>query len=402
MYRRTFLATAAFALHRLTFSKASAQESQGVVGSSTRYRVGVIGHTGQGNYGHGLDTVWKLVPNTEIVAVADPDDAGRAAAKARLAGVADYADYEDMLREVRPEIVVVCPRHVHEHHAMMRAAIAAGARGIYVEKPFVRTPAEADDIRRLCREKGVKIAVAHRNRYHPALPVTEALLAEGKFGTLLEVRARGKEDHRGGGLDLWVLGSHVLNLGTHFAGKAVACTASFFQENRLASDTDIHEGAEGLGPLLGDEVHARFETEKGIPLFFDSKKNAGDRSNNFGLQLICSGGIVDLRIDTEPLVHWLPGNPFKPNAAPRQWLPITSGGIGVPEPLKNIVDLVARHVAPAQDLILAVNSGSTPLCDAEAASETVEMIHGTFASFKKGGARILLPLENRQHALSAV
>ena len=40
------------------------------------YRVAVIGHTGKGNYGHGIDTVWLKVPQCEIVAVADADEKG--------------------------------------------------------------------------------------------------------------------------------------------------------------------------------------------------------------------------------------------------------------------------------------------------------------------------------------
>ena len=34
--------------------------------------VAVIGHTGRGDYGHGLDTVWQRLPETRVVAVADP------------------------------------------------------------------------------------------------------------------------------------------------------------------------------------------------------------------------------------------------------------------------------------------------------------------------------------------
>ena len=30
------------------------------------YRVAVIGRTGRGNYGHGLDTVWLNLPETEV------------------------------------------------------------------------------------------------------------------------------------------------------------------------------------------------------------------------------------------------------------------------------------------------------------------------------------------------
>ena len=36
-------------------------------------RVGIIGHTGRGNYGHGIDTVWKAIDGAQVVAVADPD-----------------------------------------------------------------------------------------------------------------------------------------------------------------------------------------------------------------------------------------------------------------------------------------------------------------------------------------
>ena len=53
------------------------------------YRVGIIGRTAKGNYGHGLDTVWAGIPIVEVVAVADEDEKGRTdAAKRTRAGVA--------------------------------------------------------------------------------------------------------------------------------------------------------------------------------------------------------------------------------------------------------------------------------------------------------------------------
>ena len=48
------------------------------------YRIGVIGHTGRGNYGHGLDSVWLQLPNCKIVAVADANEKGLAAAAKKL------------------------------------------------------------------------------------------------------------------------------------------------------------------------------------------------------------------------------------------------------------------------------------------------------------------------------
>ncbi|RFC43899.1 MAG: putative dehydrogenase [Verrucomicrobia bacterium] len=395
MLRRHFLsASAALLTADLLPAGVSAQPP------APKQRVAVLGHTGRGNYGHGIDILWLHLEQTQVVAVADPDPQGLSAAQKRLPGAQPFAKYRRMLEETRPDIAAICPRHADQHHAMISAAIQAGVRGIYIEKPFVRTPAEADEVVRLCKEHGVSLAIAHRNRFHPALPVLADLLDSGALGVPLEIRARGKEDQRGGGLDLWVLGSHVLNLGVFFGGKPLSCSAAASVAGRPAGPADVHEGDEGLGPIVGEEVHARFEMERGLPLFFDSKKNAGDRAAPFGLQIICSGGIADLRMDTEPLVQILKGNPFKPVSEPRAWVPLTSAGLGKPEPLTNIRALIAGHQQPALDLLSALQTGAPLLCGPEDGRTVVEMIHSVFTSHLKNGAKVSLPLPNRGHALA--
>ena len=44
---------------------------------SKTYRIGVIGRTARGDYGHGIDAVWLEVPNAQIVGMADDDKVGR-------------------------------------------------------------------------------------------------------------------------------------------------------------------------------------------------------------------------------------------------------------------------------------------------------------------------------------
>ena len=44
---------------------------------SKRYKAGVIGRTGAGDYGHGLETVYRDLEQVDLVAVADPDPEGR-------------------------------------------------------------------------------------------------------------------------------------------------------------------------------------------------------------------------------------------------------------------------------------------------------------------------------------
>ncbi len=368
--------------------------------ASKRYRVAVIGHTGRGNYGHGLDTMWQQIPATEVIAVADPDDKGLQATLKKLEIERGSSDYEKMLKDQQPDIVAIGPRQVDQHHAMCLAAAASGARGIYIEKPFCRSPQEADEIIAACAKNNVKLAIAHRNRYHPALATCSRLVEEGIIGRFLEIRARGKEDARGGTLDLWVLGSHLFNLATYFMGPPRFCTGTLYQDGQPCTRQHVIDGAEGIGPLAGNEVHARFEMENRLPLFFDSIQNAGLREAGFGIQLIGSEGVIDLRIDQEPLAHLRRGSPFNPRAASQPWEVITSVGIGGKEPIPGLGRHVGSHAAAGEDLIAAIEQDRAPLCDAEAGRETIEMICAIKESHRLDGRRVPLPLKTRVNPLS--
>ncbi|MCA9159162.1 MAG: Gfo/Idh/MocA family oxidoreductase [Planctomycetales bacterium] len=363
--------------------------------------VAIIGSTGRGDYGHGLDTVWQRISGTSIVSVADDDADGRAKelARMKLPAAAGYADFQEMLRVIRPDIVAVCPRHLDQHRDMILAAIESGAKGIYVEKPFVRTPAEADEVLAACQTQNARIAVAHRNRYHPTMKIIAELLRDGRIGRLLEIRARGKGDRRGGGEDLWVLGSHVFNMITMLAGRPRSCSAVILQDDRPATSMDIRQGAEGLGPLVGNQLHARYVLDHGVVAFFDSVANDGTQNQGFGLRLVGSEGTIAIYADRNPLAYLLPGNPFAAIEPPVGWLPITSGGVGVQEPDPDGIHRVEHHDVAAKDLIDAVRNNREPLCNAAEASLIVEMICGVFESHRQGGKEVAFPLVRREHPL---
>ena len=392
MNRRQILTTTGAASLAFALRTHAAIEAQ--------YKVAVIGHTGRGNYGHGIDSMWLDIPQTQIVAVADADAKGLESELKKLKIGKGYADYHKMLGEVKPDIVAIGPRHIDQHRDMAIAAIEAGARGIYMEKPFCRSLEEADAIVAACTKHNVKLAVAHRNRYHPVMPIVAQLLKDGAIGRVLEIRARGKEDTRGGSLDLWVLGCHLFNLIQFFAGDPKACTATVLQDGHPITKADLKEGDEGVGLLAGNEVHARFETASGTPAFFDSIQNEGSKSAGFGIQIIGTEGIIDHRTDKEPAAQIFQGSPFNPTDKPRAWVPITSAGIGKPEPIKDIRPLVAEHLYPGNDLIAAIEQDRQPLCGVDAARTTIEMISAVFESHRLGSKRVTCPLETRVNPLT--
>jgi predicted dehydrogenase len=368
--------------------------------AETKHRVALIGHTGRGNYGHGLDTLWKAIPATEIVAIADADAKGLENELKKIGTGKGFADYKAMLAEVKPDLVAIGPRHIDQHRDMMLAAIQNGAKGIYIEKPFVRSPAEADEVIAAAEKTGTKIAIAHRNRYHPVMSTITGLIEAGEIGRVLEMRGRGKEDTRGGSLDLWVLGSHIFNLATLFGGEPLACTAGVYQDGKPITKAQVKEGDEGIGALAGNEVHARFELAQGIPLFFDSVQSAGVKEAGFGLQIIGTKGVIDFRIDQEPVAHLRPGNPFQPNMQARPWLPITTAGLGKPEPIANLGKKLSSHEVAGLDLIAAIQENRAPLCDAVQGRQTIEMICAVFESHRLNGQRVTLPLKTRVNPLT--
>src|SRR5450432_1400782 len=146
-----------------------------------KYRVGIIGSTPHGGYGHGMDTAFRDAELFEVVGIADDDAAGLAAAGQRL-GVADlYADYRDLLAKQKPEIVGIGPRWVTDRVPMVTAAAEAGCH-IFLEKPLAATLRDADAMLAACTRAKVKCALAHQLRAMPPVRQAFADIRAGKFG----------------------------------------------------------------------------------------------------------------------------------------------------------------------------------------------------------------------------
>ena len=364
---------------------------------ANQHRVAIIGSTGRGDYGHGLDIAWKSVPEVEIIALADDDAKGRAAAVDRTGAKTAYADYREMLEKEKPAIVSICQRWIDRHHEMIMACVERGMH-VFMEKPFCRTLEEADQIVRTCEMTHAKLAIAHQTRYCPVIPVVKRMIEEGKLGTILEMRARGKEDQRGGAEDLWVLGSHLMNLMQVFAGPPVSCFAAITSKGKAISKDNVREGNEGLGPLAGDAVDAQFQFSNGVTGYFGSHRGQEGKPSRFALQIFGSKGIVEYLTGYLPAVNFLPDPGWSPGRSGAKWQKVTSAGAGVAEPIKP-GGIPNGNVAAINDLIAAIEENRQPLCSVYEARATIEMIMGAFES-QRLGKPVSLPLENRKHPLT--
>ena len=173
----------------------------------------------------------------ELVAAADPDTAGREYMHRAAPGVRTYADAEALLGVERPDVVIVATPP-HTHHDLCLLALKAGAH-VLCEKPFVGSPAEADEVIAAARA-GPRVAVNHQYRYLPFYEQAARRLRQGEFGRLYFVQAQQRmfltpEQEAGwrGELRKRVLfefGMHVLDLlSVFFESDAIAVAAQMPQ-----------------------------------------------------------------------------------------------------------------------------------------------------------------------------
>ena len=363
-------------------------------------RIGVIGCTGRGDYGHSLDIGASRFADGKIVAVADANPAGLEAAQKKLAADKAYPNYRDMLEQEKLDIAIIAPRWLDQHADMLLAAAQAGCH-VYMEKPFCRTLAECDHVLREFEMRHLHVAIAHTAFYSPVTDRVLEAIQSGEIGEVLELRGRGKEDQRGGGEDLWVLGSHVLGLMALIAGaEPTACRASVRVGGELAQRKDVIDGNEGLGPIAGDQLEAQYHFANNIEGYFASKRNAGGSQNRFALQIFGSKGMIEVPTGYMQAAGILRDATWSPYRSGKTWETITSGGIGKPE-LRRDTRYEDAHVEALRDLGACIREQRSPKCNGAMGRRIVEMIAAVYAAHA-ARAEVSLPLANRANPLDQI
>jgi len=356
-------------------------------------RAVVIGATGRGDYGHGMERLFAHRPDVVVTAIADPSQAGLAKALASAKAGKGYADYREMLREERPQIVVIASRHTDQHHAMAMDSLKAGAH-LLLEKPFVTTPAEGDEILALAQGRGLRVAVAHQTRIDPSVVLLKTRREE-LLGELVEIRGWGKQDAaRAGGEDMMVLGTHLFDLMRLFAGPVAWCQATVTQKGQPITAGDGRLTKDWVGPVAGDEVSAQFGFTSGTLGSFTSRNKLKAVLDPWGLELLGTQGGARIVMDGTQRVFTRKEALWGKDGKGTDWKPLTVGTKkSGPQPV-----VPNGHVA--DDLLLAIERKQDPQCSGANALAAVEMVMAVYQAALKG-ARVSVPLTERGHPLKA-
>lgn len=371
---------------------------------SKTYTAAVIGATGKGGYGHRLDTAFDI-DDVELVAIADHDPEGLTDAGERLGVSRLYHDYRQMLKTEKPDFVSIAPSWVTERVPMIEAAAAAGCH-IYCEKPVAGSLPEVDAIVAACQSAKVKMAVAHQ--WRAMLPVQKIIedVKAGKFGKLLRVRTRPKDDSRGGGEELLLHGTHLFDLMMAFAGEPRWANGHVTLNDRDATTDDTGQGNAPVGPIIGDSISAVFGFDNGVRGFFDSTAGLAipgesNFDNLYGLSLECERASLELREPGDVYIYPAPRvlPDLQDLAWERVWLPEWHERPEHASDLlrKNWLSIGNRTLA--RDLIDAAETDREPLSSIQMVRFVNEMVQGVYSSHLRSGCRIDIPLAERAHPL---
>ena len=194
-----------------------------------------------------------------------------------------------------------------------------------------------------------------------------------------------------------VLGTHIMDLMRFFAGDIRWCFATVRDNREPVTEKHVRDGAEGIGLLAGDEVHAVYSFDWITMGYFSTHHARHGAAERFGLQVYGSRGILTMTTGAVPEIWFVEDPSWQPGRSKTRWKQISSAGIDKPEPLKGPgLDYGNRLIA--LDLIRAIETDTQPKGSMYDGRAALEMILAVYESHRLN-APVEFPLKNRKHPL---
>ena len=151
--------------------------------TTAKYKVGIVGCGRQGTqHGRGFN----LLPDTSVVAIADPDPDNLELALRRFSA-RGYSTAEEMYANEQLDIVdCVLPVQFNPDMVVL-AAETSGAKGIVSEKPIAASLVDADRMVAACEANGIPWQGGNVDRSISQLWEARAMIEAGEIGEVLSI-----------------------------------------------------------------------------------------------------------------------------------------------------------------------------------------------------------------------
>jgi predicted dehydrogenase len=138
--------------------------------------------TGIGGWGKNLARNYSQIPGARLKYLCDLDQKKLKAIQVQLGVEKTTADFNVPLEDPEVDAIVIATPGT-THYALCKRALLAG-KDVYVEKPFVLSVKEGEEIVELARSEGRVLMVGHLLEYHPVVQRLKQMIECGDLGEI--------------------------------------------------------------------------------------------------------------------------------------------------------------------------------------------------------------------------
>jgi predicted dehydrogenase len=241
------------------------------------------------------------------------------------------SDWHVLLKRTDIDLIDICtPGDTHAEIAI--AALEAG-KHVLCEKPLANSVAEAEAMTAAAdraAEQGVRSMVGFTYRRVPAIGLAQRLVAQGRIGTIRNVRAQYLQDwivdpkaplfwrlrkEVAGSGALGDIGAHIIDLVQYMTGETItglsALTATFIKERPLPASTSGLSGTSGteMGEVTVDDAAVFISKLSGGALAtFEATRFATGRKNAIRIEINGSEGSLAFDFEDMNILHFYDNN----------------------------------------------------------------------------------------------
>ncbi|GAB2567289.1 Gfo/Idh/MocA family protein [Gracilibacillus alcaliphilus] len=155
-------------------------------------KVGIISFA----HGHanGYANALKQIDGVELYGIADEEEERGRQAADRFGSIY-FADYQDLLKEPIDAVVVTSENQKHLEHVK---AAAEHGKHILCEKPLSSNVQDAEEMIRVCKEKGVILQTAFPVRFNTPIQHAKKVIDSGELGNIVAIKGTNRGTNPGG------------------------------------------------------------------------------------------------------------------------------------------------------------------------------------------------------------